>query len=292
MFVQLGTAVGIEVESGPRLMRWNSCRLRVAPKANWSAVLTLMALYVLGAPVLAQGTGAVRSVAAVLNPLTNEAQVLITPTVAFLDTSPSQTQSSLNFQPRVPFAFANDWRLVTRSNVAIIRTPAGEQSMSLSDVDMQFFVAPATQAAWTWGVGPIVELPTATQATAGTGKWSAGPTGALLYIEGPWANGVVVSHVRSFAGPGRREDVNLTAIEAQMSYTFDNHWYVASDPIFEYDWRASSGQKWIVPVGVEGGRAFTVNSQELSVQVGAYYNVQKPHGKAGWTLSAEFGWVH
>lgn len=243
---------------------------------------------------MAQGTGTGRNVqsAPILNPLTNETQVLITPTVAFLDTSPSETQSSINFQPRVPFVLSTDWHVVTRSNVAIIRTPAGEQPVSLSDVDMQFFLAPAQQATWTWGVGPIIQLPTATEASAGQGRWSAGPTGALLYIEGPWTNGVVVSHLRSFAGPSGRTDVNLTRFEAQISYTFPSHWYVVSAPTLEYDWRASPGQRWIVPVGVEGGRAFTVHSQELSVQVGAYSNVQKPSGEAAWALSAEFGWVH
>ena len=258
-----------------------------------AALLSLIVSSLLSGPVLGQGTTAGRKeqAARILNPLTNETQVLITPTAALLDTSPRRTQSSIEFEPRVPFVLSTDWRVVTRSNVAIIRTPAGEQSMSLSDVDVQFFLARAGETAWTWGVGPIVELPTATEASTGTGKWSAGPTAALLYVEGPWANGVVVSHLRSFAGPSAREDANLTQIEAQISYTFASRWYGASAPTLECDWRASRGQRWTVPVGMEGGREFTFRSQELSVQVGAYDNVHKPRGEAGWTLSAELGWV-
>jgi hypothetical protein len=164
--------------------------------------------------------------------------------------------------------------------------------MALGDVDTSLFLVPARAGMWIWGIGPIVQLPTATDASAGTGKWSAGPTGALLYVEGPWTNGVVVSHLHSFAGSESREEVNLTQIEAQISYTFSNHWYLASAPTLDYDWRLSPGQRWIVPVGLEGGRTINVRAQDLSVQVGAYYNVRRPIGEARWTVSAEFGWVH
>jgi hypothetical protein len=254
----------------------------------------VIAVSLLSAPAFAQATGAGqgKKAAAILNPLTNEMQLLITPTVAFPDTAGSEPDSGINFQPRVPFALSSHWRVVTRTNVAILHTPAVEQPMALGDIDSSFFLAPSRTAVWTWGAGPIIRLPTATRADDGTGKWSAGPTAALVYDEGPWENGVIVSHVRSFAGPASREAVNLTQIETQISYTFSNHWYLDSAPTFEYNRQASPGRRWIVPVGVEGGREFKVRSQELSLQLGAYYNVRKPPGEAGWTVSLEFGWVH
>jgi hypothetical protein len=260
-----------------------------------SAVLTaVIASCLLSASAFAQSTGAAPSAtaAAILNPLTNQTQLLIAPTVAYPESALSEAQSSINFQPRIPFALTSDWRVVTRANVAILGTQASEHSIALSDVAMSFYLAPARTATWTWGVGPIIELPTATESSEGTGKWSAGPTAALIYDKGPWTNGVVVSHLRSFAGPGNRDNVNLTAFELQVSYTFSNHWYVESHPTIEYDWNASSSQRWVVPVGVEVGREFSARSQDLSLQVGAYYNVQKPTGEVGWTFSVELGWVH
>ena len=230
--------------------------------------------------------------AAILNPLASATQLLITPTVAFPDTVRSEVQSRVNFQPRVPFALSSDSRVVTRTNVTILHTPAAEHPMALGDVDASFFLAPARTAIWTWGAGPIVQLPTATNASDGTGKWSIGPTGALLYVDGPWVNGVVVSYLHSFAGSGSLKDVNLAQIEAQISHTFPNHWYLASAPTLQYDWQVSPGQRLTVPVGLEGGREINVRSQDLSVQVGAYYNVRRPTGETRWTLSAEFGWVH
>jgi hypothetical protein len=263
-------------------------------KTGVCATLTVaFALCLLSGPVFAQATGAGpdATAAAILNPLTNQTQLLITPTVAFPSIVGSEPESGIKFQPRVPFPLSSDWRVVTRTNVAILHTPANEQPMALGDIDTSLFLSPARNATWTWGVGPIIQLPTATKSDDGTGKWSAGPTAALLYVQGPWTNGVVVSHLRSFAGSASHDDVNLTQIEAQISYTFSNHWYVASAPTLEYDWHADAGQRWIVPVGVEGGREFSARSQDLSVQCGAYYNVQRPTGEAGWTLTIEFGWV-
>ena len=257
-------------------------------------VRAFLAWCLLSGPVFAQGTGAGPNVtaAAILNPLANATQLLITPTVAFPDTARSEAQSSVNFQPRVPFALSSNLRVVTRTNVTILHTPSAEHPMALGDVDTSFFLATVRTAIWTWGAGPIVQLPTATNASDGTGKWSIGPTGALLYIDGPWTNGVVVSYLHAFAGSRSRKDVNLAQIEAQISHTFPNHWYVASAPTLEYDWQVFPGQRWIVPVGLEGGREINVRSQDLSVQVGAYYNVRRPIGETRWNLSVEFGWVH
>ena len=247
----------------------------------------------LSGPAFAQGAGAGPNVTApaILNPLTDATQLLVTPTVAFPDASGSDPQSSVNFQPGVPFPVSSDWLVVTRTEVAILYTPGAERPMALGDADTSFFLVPARTGIWIWGVGPIVQLPSATDVSSGTGKWSVGPTGALVYVNGPWTNGVIVSHLLSFAGAHSREEVSLTQIETQISYSFPNSWYVSSAPTLECNWRLSPGQRWIVPLGLEVGRQFSVRSHNLSVQVGAYYNVRRPTGEATWTLSTQFGWV-
>ena len=39
---------------------------------------------------------------------------------------------------------------------------------------------------WFWGAGPGVIFPSATDDSLGSGKWSAGPTGAVVRQQGPW----------------------------------------------------------------------------------------------------------
>jgi hypothetical protein len=237
-----------------------------------------------------EGVGAAEALAQKkLNPLANAVYL---PAMLNLGFGPhGETQPAVNFQPRIPLGLTNDWRIVTRSNVPIIRLPAPEETTGLADIDISLFLTPARSGAWVWGIGPIVQLPTATDTALGTGKWSAGPTAALVYVEGPWTNGILVSHLWSVAGPGNRADVSLTQIEVQLSYTFSNGWYIQSAPAISHDWHAPGGQRWVIPIGADVGRAFKVGSQEMGLQIGAYYNVKKPAGGAEWTLQTQISWL-
>ena len=203
-----------------------------------------------------------------------------------------EVQSTLNFQPVIPFRLSDDWRVITRSNASIIRNPEPDEVTGLADSNISLFLTPAKAEKWVWGAGPILQFPTATNTALGTGKWCAGPTGALVYASGPWVNGVLASQLWSFAGPGNRAPVSLTQIEWQVSYTFSDGWYVQSAPTISYDWKAPSGQGWTIPVGVDGGKAFAIGSQKMSFQVGVYYNVKKPSGTPGWSLQTELSWLY
>jgi hypothetical protein len=200
------------------------------------------------------------------------------------------TQPTLNFQPVIPFRLTEDWRIITRSSLSIIHLPDPDDTTGLGDLNVSLFLTPARTGSWVWGVGPIFQFPTATDTTLGTGKWSAGPTGALLYVNGPWVNGILASQLWSFGGPSSRQDVSLTQIEVLLSYTFASNWYVQTNPTYSYDWKAPSGQGWIVPIGMDIGKVFPIGSQSLSVQVGGYYNVKKPDGAADWELRAQVEW--
>jgi hypothetical protein len=225
-----------------------------------------------------------------LNPL---AYTINLPAMLSLGFEPHRdAQPTLNFQPRIPLGLTEDWRIVTRSNVPIIHLPEPEESTGLGDIDTSLFLTPAKAGKWVWGVGPIVQFPAATDTGLGTGKWSAGPTAALLYVDGPWVNGILVSHLWSFAGPSNRADVSLTQIEVQLSYTFSNDWYIQTAPTISHDWHAPSGQRWVIPIGADTGRAFKIGSHEMSLQIGAYYSVKKPAGAAEWVLQTQISWLY
>ena len=225
-----------------------------------------------------------------LNPLAYELNLPVT--LSFGVGPHRDTQPTLNFQPRIPLGLSDDWRLVTRSNVSIIHMPEPEETTGLGDIDVSLFLTPARTGAWVFGAGPIVQFPTATDTALGTGKWSAGPTAALLYVGGPWVNGVLVSHLWSFAGPGSRTAVSLTQIEAQLSYSFSDDWYIQTAPTIAHDWKAAPGERWLIPVGVDVGRAFKVGSHAMSLQMGAYYNVKKAASVPEWVLQTQISWLY
>jgi hypothetical protein len=88
----------------------------------------------------------------------------------------------------------------------------------------------------------------------------------------------------SFAGNRERGSVNQTYIEPEISYNFESGWYADLDPPITYDWTADTANAWLIPIGADIGKAFKIGSQDLSLQVGAYYLLKRPDGAPQWIM--------
>jgi hypothetical protein len=117
-----------------------------------------------------------------------------------------------------------------------------------------FFFSPRNSGKLIWGVGPQVILPTATDNTLGQGKVSLGPTIVVLTQPKPWTIGVLVSNDWSIAGSGSRPSVNQVLMQPFLNYNLQKGWYLSTSPIITADWKASSGNVWVVPLGGGVGR--------------------------------------
>src|SRR5262245_45858733 len=233
------------------------------------------------APTAPPSTTAQQLAKEALNPFSQYIKVPLQSVTGFRVGPRNNTGESVCIEPVIPFSFGSDWSIIVQPLLAVEYLPGPNATTGLQDMQMSVFLTPEMTSSWIWGVGPIVEGPTATNSQLGTGKWSAGPTGAVIYSNGPWLNGVLVSELVSFAGNQRRSNVNLTSIETQVSYTFADGWYVQNNPTFSYDW---TGAAWTVPIGADVGKALTVGEQAISLQAGAYDLVKRPEGDPAWII--------
>jgi hypothetical protein len=64
----------------------------------------------------------------------------------------------------------------------------------------------------------VVVLPSTSEPTLGSGKWSAGPTIVALKQEGQWTIGALWNQVWSFSGDTSRTDVNQMFLQPFASY--------------------------------------------------------------------------
>jgi hypothetical protein len=167
----------------------------------------------------------------------------------------------LNIEPTVPYPLNSRWILVTRPKLTAIYAPSPHEQYGLQDLQTSFYLTPASATKWIWGGGPIFQFPTATSKQLGTGRWSAGPTAAMIYSSGPWFNGVLAYQLMSFAGNHNRGSVNQTYIEPEVSYNFESGWYIDSDPSITYDWTARAPDAWVIPIGGDAGKTFKIRSQ-------------------------------
>jgi len=143
-----------------------------------------------------------------------------------LDVGPGNgTVGGLNIQPTIPFSLGQDWKLITRPSLSLLLSEQPNRKLGLGDLELQTYLTPASAETWIWGAGPDLQAPTATEHEFGTGKWSAGPALGLVYMNGPWVNGILANHVWSFAGEHDRDAVSVSTFEPVISYNFESGWY-------------------------------------------------------------------
>jgi hypothetical protein len=154
------------------------------------------------------------------------------------------------------------------------------------------FVSPAAATnGITWGVGPSLTAPTATDDRLGAGKWTGGLSGIALVQPGWGTYGGLVRQLWSFAGDDTRKDVSQLLFEPFVNYNLDNGWYLVSDMVITYDWKAPSGDALTIPVGGGFGKLFKVGDQAMNARAEAYYNVERPENAPEWTIGFTVQWL-
>jgi hypothetical protein len=201
----------------------------------------------------------------------------------------NRAQNILNIQPVLPFELTEEINLITRTIFPIIRQPdltrdSGNNTNGLGDMNISLFFSPAKSGPVIWGLGPILEFPTATDEVLGTRKWAAGPTGVALTIQGPWVVGALANQSWSYAGNDDRKKVSHFLLQYFINYNFKGGLYLSSAPIITANWKATSGNKWVIPFGGGVGRLWKVHKQPINTQVQAFYNVQQTTFGPDWTL--------
>jgi len=139
------------------------------------------------------------------------------------------------------------------------------------------------------GLGPTIVFNSATDDRMGLGKWSAGPTLAIVRLPDPWVFGVVVRNLWSFAGNSQRERVNRFLLTPFVNYNFSNGWYLVSTPRIRANWEADSGNKWTIPIGGGVGKVlFRGNKHPVNLELQAFYFIEKPDLTPDWVLGMQF----
>lgn len=196
-----------------------------------------------------------------------------------------RTRNVLNIQPVIPLA---EGKIITRTIFPFVWLPditseSGSYSSGLSDITFTaFYVLPSGGGA-TVGIGPVLDIPTGGD-LRGSKKWNLGPSIVALAQPGDWTLGILANNVWSIAGSSERPDVNKGLLQYFIVRQLGNGWYVNSAPVITVNWKAASGQKWIVPFGVGGGKLLFLGKLPVNLQSQVYFNVVKPDIGPDWTL--------
>ena len=197
-----------------------------------------------------------------------------------------QTRFILNVQPVMPFAVNQDWNLIARVIAPLVSQPAlaagGTSTFGVSDILTSFFLSPSG-GSFTWGVGPVISLPSTSEPTLGTGKWSAGPTAVALKQNGPITFGVLWNQVWSFSGDSSRGDVSQMFLQPFAAYTTKKLITFTLNSETTANWKIDDG-RWTVPINVIVSKLSSFGTFPASYQVGFGAYAAHPDVGPSWKV--------
>jgi hypothetical protein len=200
------------------------------------------------------------------------------------------TQNILNIQPVIPIEVNKDWNIITRTILPVIWNPSlgpnDPSTTGIGDTTFTAFLSPANPGKLIWGAGPVLQIPTNSNAELGNKNWGLGPSAVVLHLDkgDPWVYGVLVNNVWSLSSDERGGSYNNGLIQPFVNYNFKEGFYLVSSPIATVNWKADSGNKWTVPIGGGVGKIFHLGRLPVNTQLSAYYNVVRPDDGPNWQI--------
>ena len=129
-----------------------------------------------------------------------------------------------------------------------------------------------------FGFGPLLNVPTASEDATGSGKWSAGIANVLFSARSPkFQYGYLLTWQASFAGDDDRDDVNIAAFQPILIYQLGGGTYLRSTPIMTYDFESNG---YTVPLGLGIGQVFKTSKGSNNLFIEPQWSVADDG--AGW----------
>ena len=197
---------------------------------------------------------------------------------------------TLNVQPVIPISLNDDWNVISRTILPVIRTeniPLGSGIHGgIGDIVQSVFFSPKapTDNGWIWGAGPVFLIPSGSKVSAKT--WGAGPTAVALKQDGALTYGILANHIWSTGG---NVDISNTFVQPFLTYTTPTALSVSFMTETTYDWKASDGNEWTVPLFLMATQVGKIGDQLISYGAGVKYYAESPDGgPRGWGLRFVF----
>ena len=190
------------------------------------------------------------------------------------------------FQPILPFPLygsgANKWNFITRPTIPVLfsaSVPTGfntfDRKGGLGDIQLPMVISPPT-GKLLLGAGPAFLFPTATDDAFGRNQWGAGPALVVGYLTEKATFVVFGQYYWGTGWQGDREpgerDASYLNLLYLMYVNLTDAWQFGFSPTITYDHRASSGNKWNVPVGLMVTKTTLVGKMPVKFKFGVEWD--------------------
>lgn len=195
------------------------------------------------------------------------------------------TQNYINIQPVIPFSISENWNIISRTIVPVVWQddviPSEGKQSGFGNTLQSFFFSPKapTRGGLIWGVGPAIQIPTATD-NLGPSQWGLGITGVVLTQKHGWTAGMLANHVWSVNKNDQYGDASNTYVQPFLVYTTAEATSFGINTESTYDWEADT---WSVPINMFVGQVVKLGKLPVQINGGVRYWAESPaNGPEDW----------
>ena len=196
---------------------------------------------------------------------------------------PTNTSTTdLNFQPVIPFAISKSTNVILRVVMPLLSAPLpnGERTSGIGDTLTSVFFSPSKPGKIIWGLGPAIQLPTATNKALGSEQFAMGPTAVALMQPGHWTLGMLWNHLWTVSGASDRKRINQDYIQPFINYNLGNG--LALGVSMEATMTLKAADPWSGPALVNLTKVTMLRRQPVQIGMSAGPYVFRPNGDASW----------
>lgn len=189
-------------------------------------------------------------------------------------------RNTLNFQPVIPVTLTPKMNLIARAILPIMAqkniTGEGQSQSGLGDIVASAFLAPSeSKNGLTWGAGPVLLIPTATNDFLGGKKFGVGPTALVLKQIKGWTIGALANQIWSIAGDKDRQDISTMFVQPFLNYNWKSGAGIGGNLEITQNWKADNTTIFLNPT-VSG--VTKLGTQTISLAVGPRIPLTTPNG--------------
>ena len=205
-----------------------------------------------------------------------------------LNQGDAEVGARMLFQPILPFPLygegVDEWRFITRPTLPVLFSepvPTGFDEFNnlggLGDTQLPMVVVPAKSITgnWSFGLGPTWLIPTATREEFSQEQWGVGPAVFAGYSTKKWQAGALLQYTWGIGGWNEpdKPDASYGSLLYYLVFNLADAWEVGFAPTISYNDKATSGNKWNVPVGLQVGKTVMFGKTPVKLQLAAEYSV-------------------
>nr|WP_299902449.1 hypothetical protein [uncultured Ruegeria sp.] len=186
-----------------------------------------------------------------------------------------------------PFsAFGGDWLMRATIPLNTFPNGVGGHDTGLGDINVfAAYLLDTGSPAVSFGIGPQITMPTASDDSLGSEKWSLGFANVLFNANSTrfqW--GYLLTWQASVTGDSDRSDVNIAALQPFGFYQLGQGWYLRSAGIWTYDFETDN---YAVPIGMGIGKVIKLDKAVMNTFIEPQYTVaHEGDGQPEWGILA------